>query len=289
MPSLDPLHPLQSTVLEILAHSPSISTDALRKMLKKNAGLSPSVATLYRLLKELESEQVIVRSHGSIQLNAVWISHIARFVEEARNLQKKNLTSAKELKAIRDGERITIVADSLQDLDPAWNHSLLELAHIENQKTWYMYNSHPWYSLGMPATEQRLYQGLANEGVQQCILYGNDTFLDQYGMKAIRVQGMGSMCTDHSPLPKEGYALWLCGDYLVDCVMPEAISTYFGFFFKTVEAIDQFDPALFSDVFRMRAKCTLNIRKDIAEARQIRKMLEKFFGSEKMHGSTSSP
>lgn len=275
MPSLDPLHPLQSSLLEILACSPSTSTESLRKALKKQEGLTPSVATLYRLLKELENEQVIVRSHGRIQLNSVWVSHIARFVENARALQEKNVTGTQELTNLRDEERMTLVADSLQDLDPAWNHALVELARIESNRTWYMYNSHPWYSIGMRSTEQRLYEGLSNEGIQSRMIYGNDTFLDRYGARAIRVKGIKSVCTNRSPLPHEGYALWLCGDYLVDCVMPEAISAYFGFFFKTVRSIDQFDPAHFAYVFRMRAKCTLNIRKDISEAKRIRKMLEK--------------
>lgn len=277
MPSLDPLHPLQSSLLEVLARSPSTSAASLRKALKKQTGLSPSVATLYRLLKELENEQVIVRSYGRIQLNSVWVSHIARFVENARSVQKNNATGRQELQNLRDKERMSLVADSLQDLDPAWNHALVELARIESNRTWYMYNSHPWYSLGMRSTEQRLYEGLMNEGIRSYMVYGSNTFLDEYGARAIRAKGMTSVCTNRSPLPHDGYALWLCGDYVVDCVIPEAISAYFSFFFKTVKSIEQFDPALFADVFRMRAKCTLHIRKDVAEAKRLRRMLSAFF------------
>jgi hypothetical protein len=118
-----------------------------------------------------------------------------------------------------------------------------------------------------------LYEGLLNEGVQSHMIYGNRTFLDLYGEKIIRIRGMTTTCTDRSPLPHEGYALWLCGDYLVDCVMPKIISNNFEFFFKTVSAVEQFDPELFSDLFRMRARCKLHVRRNAVEAERVRKLL----------------
>lgn len=275
MADLDPLHPLQSSLLEILAHYPSIDVTALRKFLQ-NYGHTPSTATLYRLLREMELKQMIVRSHGKIQLHSVWLSHVSKFVERAK-MHQKNPQNSVDIASMRDTESRSFYAESLLELDPVWGHILGELTHIAEERQWYIYNSHPWYSFGMRDTESRLYQGLVAEGVLPHLLYGNDTFLDRYGEKIIQVRGFETVCTAESPFPKEGYALWCCGDYIVECIMPQSISQHFAFFFANVHTISQFDPELFTDIFKMRARCKVTVRKDAKEGKKLRGKIQEFF------------
>ena len=275
MADLDPLHPLQSSLLEILSQYPHIDVVELRKRLN-GYDHTPSTATLYRLLREMELKQMIVRSHGKIQLHSVWLSHISKFVERAK-MHQKNPESTVDIASMQDGESRSFFAESLMELDPVWGHILGELTHIEQERQWYIYNSHPWYSFGMRETESRLYQGLVSEGVSPHLLYGNDTFLDRYGEKIIRVKGFETRCTAETPFLKEGYALWCTGEYTVECVMPPSISQHFAFFFANVQSISQFDPELFTDIFKMRSRCKVTMRRDVQECGKLRDKLEGFF------------
>ena len=275
MTNINPLHPLQSSILELLSSYPHCTVAALQEFLSRH-DVRPSLATLYRLLREMELKQMIVRSHGKIQLHSVWLSHVAKFVERAKQHQK-HAEGTVDIASMKDGESRAFFAESLMELDPVWGHILGELPHIERERQWYVYNSHPWYSLGMRETESRLYQGLVSEGISPHMLYGNDSFLDRYGEKIIRVKGFETRCTAETPFPKEGYALWCTGDYIVECIMPRSISQHFAFFFANVHTISQFDPELFADIFTMRSRCKVTVRRDPREEKKLREKIQGFF------------
>jgi hypothetical protein len=277
MASLDPLHPLQSAVVELLALEGGMSVAALRIALKDVHGITVSQPHLYRLLADLHREQVIVRVRGSVSLNSVWISHLIHFAEQARERSASSSDASLDFAGLRDGEVRSFYADSLEKLDPVWNHAIVALTKLAETQDWYIYNSHPWYSLGMRETETRLYRGLIAEGITFHMLYGNDTFLDRYGQKLIRMNGFHSACANGVPFLPEGHALWSCGSYLIECVFPDAVSKHFAFFFRSVERIEEFDPALFADVFRMRARCKVTVRRRAEEAEKVRGMLRGYF------------
>jgi hypothetical protein len=176
---------------------------------------------------------------------------------------------------VKDGEKKEFFAESLGALDPLWNHILRTVAGIYKDAEWYEYNSHPWHFLGATETERRLYESLGPKGHK---MYGNDTFLDQYGVQ-FNAEGSDALIVPQSPFPKEGYSLWLCGDYIVDCVFPDVLSKHFSFFFQTVQSIEQFHPELFADIFRMKTRCRLLVWKSAREAALLRQKFEPFFAN----------
>jgi hypothetical protein len=75
--------------------------------------------------------------------------------------------------------------------------------------------------------------------------------------------------TTQPPFPREGYVLGICGDYIGECIFPEVLSRHFAFFFRSVENIKQFDPQLFKDVFHIRERCKLTVRRSGKAAREL--------------------
>ena len=65
--------------------------------------------------------------------------------------------------------------------------------------------------------------------------------------------------TEAPPFPKEGFCLNLLDDYILECLLPEAISKHFLYFFQTVTSLNEFNPEMFFDVFTMRARFKLSI------------------------------
>ncbi len=271
MAVLDPLHPLQSSIVELLAEQPGVDVSTLHGLLAERH-VDASIQNLYRTVAQLVEAQVLLREKGKLSLNLVWASHLVRFSDTVRRRYLDEGDGVVELPR-KDGEKRDFTAESLAALDPVWNHVIAKIIEQAPEQEWYEYDSHPLHLLGMTETETRLYAGMGPRGHR---LYGNDTFLDRH---ATRMAGAVGECViaERTPFPKEGYILWVCGDYVVDCVLPEELSRHFAFFFRTVESASQFDPALFADVFRMKARCRLAVWKSAKEAELLRLKMRPFF------------
>ncbi len=274
---IDPLHPLQSAVLQLLAEHGPISTRSLLALLQSDASVKVSLPTLYRLLSQMSDKQIIVRTHGTVALHHVWVSRIGDFVERAQASFASEQSKALRLDTLHEGEKCIFTANSLFELDAVWNFMILELSGTTDEREWFVYNSHPWYSLGMRDTETRLNQSIVAAGIYCHLLFGNDTFLDRYGEKAIHVSGYETAVARDTGFPKEGVALWSCGEYVIECIFPQAISRHFAFFFQTIQRIEDFDPELFADIFRMKTRCKIAVRRSTDEAKRIRRILEPYF------------
>lgn len=274
---IDPLHLLQSAVLQLLAEHGPISVNALLVLLQSDASVKVSLPTLYRLLAQMSDKQIIVRTHGTVALHHVWVSRIGDFVERAKSSFASEQGATLRLNMLREGEKRIFTADSLLELDTVWSYMILELSRTTDEREWFVYNSHPWYSLGMRDTETRLNQSIVSAGIHCHLLFGNDAFLDRYGEKAIRVPGYETTVASDTGFPTEGVALWSCGEYVMECIFPPAISRHFAFFFQTIQRIEDFDPELFADIFRMQARCKVTVRRSAEESHRIRNMIEPYF------------
>ena len=276
MSLLDPLHPIQSSTIELLARAPGLKAQELHQRLREEFALEVSLTNLYRSLAQLLEAQVLVRNKGRHSLNLTWVTHLLRLSEAiAENYLTSERTEVEIPKRERDVKRF--YSDSLLGLDGVWNDALLQLMNFTEERNWYAYNSHPWYSLGMPDTERRFYQALVSAGISAHMLYGNKGFLDEYAERVFRVEGFRTCLSENTGFPEEGYALWVCGEYLLECEMPPAISSHFAFYFNSVTAVDVFDPQLFADIFKMRSRCSISIRRALTRAEELREKLVHYF------------
>jgi len=280
MPVLDPIHPVQSAILETLAAKQALTINDLHAEVSAG-GVPLSKPNLYRAVSQLIDAQVLVRNAGTISLNLLWIAQVHGFWDTicATYLSE----SPGEFSFIlKEGERREFYSDSLLNLDPIWSHVLANMTKTKQKHPTFIYNSHPWYSLGMRETETRVYKGLTASGHVCALCYGNDTFLDRYGDKLIRVKNFHTHILPELSFPKEGYALWVSDDHVLECVFPPVISRHFAFFFNTVHAIEQFDPELFTDIFRMKSKCKVAVRRNAKEAEKLRGIFERTLATTKV-------
>lgn len=275
MATFNPLHPLESIIIEIVAAEKGITVKNLHQKLQEQ-GLEISLNGLYKPINRMFDCQMMAKTNGKIFLNSVWLQHIQQLIITA-NEKKEDADPTEMTLPLQEGEKYDFNEDSLQNLDSIWNHFLTDLSTSLTSDTWYVYDSHPWYSLGMRDTEQRLYQSVVSHGKKICMLYGNNSFLDQYGSKLVSVPGFTTKISEDAPFPKEGHAIWICGDHIVECVFPEILSRNFAFFFESVKKVSDFNQELFSDVFRMKSQCKVTVRRSAKEAEKLKKILSAYF------------
>lgn len=276
MALLDPLHPLQSAIVETLAVLHPLTMRELHRKLHNEHHIQVSTQNLYRAVSQLVAAQVLVREYRALSLNRIWISHFMTLAASLKHQYSPALSGSSKLPG-RSGEVREYSAGSLALLDPLWSDALVELADECKGKPLYAYNSHPWYSIGMRDTEQRAMHGLVSRGVHVYMLYGNETFLDVYANRLIRLTGYTSICSQAHDFLRHGYALWLGGPCIIEVQFPSVIDKQFEFFFQSVRAIEQLDIELFSSVFSLKARCRLTITRDAKRAAVLRRKIKSCF------------
>ena len=269
MISFDPLHPKTGTVIELLAEHESLSATEIIQRMHKEKGLKLSKANFYKILGKMIENQLLVKSGEMISLNMVWVSSLHKYATQMHEQSmKEDMTAFPPLK---EGERRTFKAESLEKIDPIWTHGILYFFTQQKDRTIFVYQSHPWFILGRPATERRLYDSCHTEGKQMQMLYGNTSFLDRYGTQLHKTTDCPAYITDHPPFPKEGYNLWLCGDCIIECFFSDLIGQYFSSFFSTTMRAGDFDLKTFSSIFGIKVPAELHISRDKKKAETLRK------------------
>lgn len=267
--TIDPLHPLQSAVIEILGQKGEMSVADLHAALNKRKSTNVSLQHVYRMLTQMEEQQVVVKVRGSVSLNLMWLAYLSFFSQRAMAETFKHLEMFKEF-PMKHGERKTIAADSFIALDTVWTHVLVQLDTFLNEKSWHTYNSHAWWQLLKMDTDTSFYANLKAKGVTVFGIYGNDTPLDRLGVSLIQSDVFPTVIDASPPFPKEGYILVVCGEYIVQSILPDALSRQLEFFFANTKDIASFDKQLFFDIIRMPAKCKITVWRDTKEAESLR-------------------
>lgn len=75
-----------SAILEILCQYKDYSTQSLLQKLSADYRIQLSLPQLYKILVQLEKEQIIIRQHNTIMLNTLWIKKTGDYLTKAKNI-----------------------------------------------------------------------------------------------------------------------------------------------------------------------------------------------------------
>ncbi len=267
--TLDPIHPIYSCVIEIVAVYPRITIGKLHEHLKRRK-IDISLAHLYRVVSRMTDAQVITKVKGELLINLMWVSYMEFIIERAKKVTQ-NVSDF----PLEPGKKRVYEARSLLDVEAVWNHVLIALYRTTQEKQLYKYYSHAWWQLGRNAEELSFYKRLKEGGIDCHWVFGNDTFLDKAGAQRIS-EVFPAVTIKTPPFPSDGYNLNVYGEYVVECILPEKIAKHFSFFFGRVKSMKDFDNDLFLDIFAMQAPYKLTVWRNPAQADLLRKRLQEF-------------
>ena len=274
MTSFDPLHPKTGAIIELLAENKVLSTAKLIKMLLDQRKIKMSKANFYKIIVKMVDHQILVKTGDNVALNMTWATTLYKYAELIYQQKANDLEAFPPFK---QGEQRIFSAESLDKIDAIWTHLVLYLFTQEKDKNIYVYEAHPWYLLGRPATERRMYESCYLQGKEIKMLIGNETFLDKYGYKLHKTTPCDVIINDKPPFPKEAYTFWLCGEYVIECHFPDLISQYFASFFETTKTIKTFDLDTFNGIFHIKVPAQLKVSRNKKKAEELSKSIKNFF------------
>lgn len=274
--SVHPLHPQQNAILEILGRKGELTMAELHSALNEKRGTRVSLQHVYRIVTQMTDHQMLVKSGKSVSLNLMWLAYLHFFANRSMAGALKRHQDL-NIFPLKPGERRTVRADSFIALDTLWTHILVQLDSMLNPATWHTYNAHAWWQLLKMNADTSFYSNLQAKNAVCYGLYGNDTPLDRLGIGIIQSASFPSVIDGEPPFPKEGFILVVCGEYVVQSVLPDGLSRQLAFFFANTKSPGEFDEKIFMDIIRMPAACPIVIRRDAAEAEALRKKIARFF------------
>lgn len=273
--AFDPLHPLQSRILEVVGRRPEISIADLHAELKKKRSHAISLQHLYRILTKMTDEQMLVKVKSSVSVNLMWMSYVEFFAQRCQRTSLEQLQRVGGF-PLEPGRKKTFEVHSLAALETMWNHVLVELYRITQVKDLYKYYSHAWWQLTDKGVSPAFYAALQEKGILCRWLFGNGTALDRGASQRISAVFPALIALD-PPFPREGYNLNVYGEYIIECILPERIASHLSFFFERVKSPEQFDQELFLDLFSMKADCKLTVWRNAKQAETMAAKIGRYF------------
>ncbi len=267
----DPINPIFGAIVESVAVKPHITIADLHEHLQKQMMMKISLAHVYRIVTRMIDHQILIKSHGKLSLNLMWISYIEFVAARAKRIQQHD-----DGYPLRPGQKVIHEGKSLFDVEALWNHILVSLYRVSQEKNIYKYYSHTWWQLGRNAEEISFYKQLKERGIDCKWVFGGKTFLDELAASRVR-EIYDVVTTETPPFPKEGYNLNVFGEYIVECILPEKISRHLSFFFEGVKNEQEFDHDLFEDIFSMRGKFKITVWRNAKQAEVLRQKLQACF------------
>lgn len=135
----------------------------------KTQNTSASVQGIYKALRELIAEDIVVKQKKSYAINSVWRGKIANLVSERTRL------------TLSAGEQTIYRFRKLDHLDAFWKHTLADIESETKQFPVFHFTPHQFWSFvpGRTQSEFEYYQTLNKEKVHAYTIVGGETMLDK--------------------------------------------------------------------------------------------------------------
>jgi len=204
----------QSAILDVLVMGPMSGTELLEKMNMTKQGL-------YKALRQLLKEEVVVKEGKLFILNKTWLSRMKDFIGEGEEALGVILPLKRKTSVLRDAHA----------LDIYWGHLFLTLAETAQGSPLFFFSHYNWAIHERPESELFLYKKSQKTGNKILITFGTDTFLNRefkkkYGNKAVQIT------IDETFSVPESENMCIVGDYVITTKYNSDIAKELGEFFK---------------------------------------------------------
>lgn len=270
MLSLDPIHPRQSAILEILALEKVLNTEQLKKQLAEKDVLI-SQSSLYKLISKMVEKKMLLKKGEEISINSAWVKHIHHYAQLMDTTKNEPLHKPFEPK-----ERRIFKGSSMVQFDNLRIHlSMFHFSRQQNEPV-YTYCGHAFYIFLFPKELEQMYALFEQQKKENYFLYGNNTPLDQQGLKLHKKLSPYVYMTNKPPFPKQGYTLILCGEYFIEIFEPEPLKKHVADAFEKIRNPEDFDEVRFRRIQKEKMDFKLVMTRDKQRARELRGIFNPF-------------
>lgn len=266
---------LEERIVQRLTHKPnSTANDILLHIEKQKAY---SVQGLYKELRKLEANGVVVKSAQRYSLRIPWVLECLDFAEELRN---NYTTHANEIVRMPEaGKKSIWHFTNLLQLNNFWSQVLVFALQKTQQSELFSYMPHPWYHLVYTDQERQYVQSLKRVGTTLYVINRGKTYLDTWAERFWKEPYI-----EYSFYPKafgqvpQNTYINCIGDFVLTVKLSASITKDIEKLYTQTRGAEDINYAEIFQVFHQRANATMWLEKNLTKAKKIRSTFFRHFG-----------
>ncbi len=269
-------HKIEDLILEILSNG-SVDTKTLIEKIKL-VRLNTSKQAVYKILKVLKENEIIIQNREEIAISSVWLKKLVDFVEKSRLSYKTENNLDINFVNLKQGEKVSYSFKNFEIADMFWAHVfdiLLDITPFSFPI--FIYNPHEWPLLARTQSETYLLNRLQNISKKLFLLVGNRTQLDIDVGKYFDGEVTNYFASNETVFPKSNYYVNVFDDFLIEVWLDPKISADLDLFYKENKVLDENSKNKILEIIKQKGRNKLVITRNKRKADTIRRVFSKFF------------
>lgn len=168
---------LEDSIIEILTVKKELSEKDIQEHLLKK-GSAPTIQGIYRVLRKLQKEGVLVKHKKFFSLRLAWLLELSGLVEKMEGTYLKESYLSQFLPA--PGTQLTWNFTDLFKMNSFWSQLLLALAKKSTSKVAFNYSPHLWYVLLQEEQEEQFMNTYFPQLKHAYMVIGSRSAFDKY-------------------------------------------------------------------------------------------------------------
>ncbi len=226
----------------------------------------------YKALRELLSEEIVVKNKQLVALSNLWVNKLDSFVRRVDEEYKQS----SDFIALQEGETITYHFKTLESLDLFWMHQFFLIAKQFTQEPIIFYNPHEFWSLFRYTEQDLLYKWIGEHKRETYFVIGDTTPLDKETTAYVAPYGLQMHYTQNTGLRKN-YFSTVIGDYVIDTIVDTNTSGNIDALYKKYPKWSEEVRKELADILSRLKRSKVVIERNKKKAEQLRKKLMKYF------------
>lgn len=229
-------------------------------------GVSVTVQALYKLLRSLVVDEVVIKRANVYALSEEWKERVVERFEQTHNRFE-----------LAEGEAITFDLASLVHLDQQWKNIVLPLHNAHPTSPVFLYNPHEiWIHLNesRKKSEYAYYSSFKQNKTYAFSLFGGDTEHDRTMKKELQNDYL-QIAVGVEVFSKTDYPI-IFGDYIITTRISKRLSEEIDIAYKESHTKEILENRL-QKIGIEKKKVKLIIERDREKAKKLRKKLSKEF------------
>lgn len=265
---------LSKRIVTILS-AQSLTTNNLINAINSN-GFLVSIQAIYKSLKILKKEGVIVMYKKEVSLDQTWLRKIEEFIMTSKYSNKNIPQTSGHFLQMQDGDTITYNFKNALQVDIFWNHVLYSLFDtFPEERHWFAYSKHCWFLVGRKDEELNLRDYMNSKGISYIFSVLGSTKLDKYVAKYFDGKMSKYQIVSKQPIKNRYVGFTVFQDYIVEAkYSKETINKIDNFYQKYTEPTDENILEL-EKIIKNQSHIKFTIKRNNKQATQLKKTLSK--------------
>jgi hypothetical protein len=268
---------IENSIITALSEQGSSAVEDIEDFIQRHKNTS-SVQGIYRALRKLQKEGVIIKEKSKYSLKIPWILDLSKLV---RSMEETHLNDGYLKKLLPEKNKKTWVFNHLEKAHDFKIQIMLALAKISQYKISLAFYPHSWFEVINAWQTAQFKKNFFSFINHQYTVIGGQGFVDRYASRITKnlQQETTYLAPQHDRIEKTRQTyINIIDDYVLCTTVDEETAKNIDIIYQNIINEDDMHLLEIFETFNHDTKIKMTIKKDPCHAGSYRKKFENLFG-----------